>query len=155
MLLGKSSTIVLIRFDTPTKYALKSHAKLLAWLQDKDDYMGKELEVTSSGQARNALAYLDAFVEQSRVKKAKDLGEIEKIGLELEGEKFEKVLLLCCVRISSGVILDFFAEQVSDVKAREIALQEGFRSLEDAAKKKRPILEDHLAREVCQDARVE
>jgi hypothetical protein len=134
-------------------------------LKDKDDYMGKELTVTASGQARNELAYLDAFVAQSGVKKTKDLADIEKLGLELESEKFENVrflFLLFAVAVKKHLAATRGAAtrgaasysrwpvalQVAAVKSREGELQTSFLALEDAAKKKRPILEDHLAREV-------
>lgn len=122
--------------------------------------MGKELTVTASGQARNELAYLDAFVAQSGVKKTKDLADIEKLGLELESEKFENVrflFLLFAVAVKKHLAATRGAAsysrwpvalQVAAVKSREGELQTSFLALEDAAKKKRPILEDHLAREV-------
>eukprot|EP00051_Salpingoeca_urceolata_P017390 m.236470 g.236470 ORF g.236470 m.236470 type:complete len:1366 (+) comp18939_c2_seq7:236-4333(+) len=105
----------------------KSRFKTLCqWVQEHTDSLPDVSKVTSSGDARHALKFLDACHKESAALKAGSVATLCKLGAELESEKFE-----------------FIAE----VKQRETEVGERFEDLDKLMASKQAPFEDALARE--------
>jgi len=100
--------------------------KLGGWTTEKDAYLTKKEAIDSVSGAQLHLRLLDAYDKESAAVQETTFAALLKLGTELQENKYEKS---------------------SEVEATEKNLQTKFSELGELSKKKRPVLEDDLARE--------
>jgi len=106
-------------------------AKMEAYAAQKLEYLAHCHEgIESIGAAQFALKALDTFDKESNAIRASQVDALLKLGAELEQEKYERT---------------------SEVKAREASITAKFDQMAKESGVKRPILDDHLARELFKE----
>ena len=121
------SQIKLVRWDNRHK---EITAKLQAWVADKEAYLNTKEHITSVGAAQYELSRLDAYDAESKQVEGTTFSSLRKLGDDLEGEKFESL---------------------SATRSREHEIADAFVRLGQLSNKKRPVLDDDLAREQFRD----
>lgn len=104
--------------------------KLTLFIREKDAYVRKRVEVSSSAEARKQLKLFAAFVKERTAIHAGSFASLCEMGRKLQQEKFE---------------------HISDVTTRESSIADGFKSLETLGASKEPVLEDDLVRELLKE----
>jgi len=102
-------------------------SKLKNWVKAKEEYLKLREEVDSISGAQLQLRLLDAYDKESSVHETSVQGQLKQIGAELIREKFEH----------SDVVMQ-----------REETIKSDFHNLSELSKAKRPVLNDHLSREL-------
>eukprot|EP00004_Rigifila_ramosa_P009736 TRINITY_DN213_c0_g1_i4.p1 TRINITY_DN213_c0_g1~~TRINITY_DN213_c0_g1_i4.p1 ORF type:complete len:887 (-),score=282.58 TRINITY_DN213_c0_g1_i4:68-2344(-) len=115
--------IKLVKLDSVHK---QRHEAIVAWCGLKKAYLEKKEVVDSVSAAQLQIRLLDAYVTENKAIFDGSVAKLKLQGAELEREKYEKH---------------------GEVAAREKKVDELFAELEALEKKKRPVLEDDLARE--------
>jgi len=107
-------------------------AKLEAYAAQKLEYLAHCHEgIESIGAAQFALKALDAFDKECKAIRTSQVDALLKLGAELESEKYERI---------------------EEVKAREASIIAHFDTeMANESATKRPILDDHLARELFKE----
>eukprot|EP00004_Rigifila_ramosa_P009734 TRINITY_DN213_c0_g1_i1.p1 TRINITY_DN213_c0_g1~~TRINITY_DN213_c0_g1_i1.p1 ORF type:complete len:1246 (-),score=385.52 TRINITY_DN213_c0_g1_i1:64-3723(-) len=115
--------IKLVKLDSVHK---QRHEAIVAWCGLKKAYLEKKEVVDSVSAAQLQIRLLDAYVTENKAIFDGSVATLTAQSAELEREKYEKH---------------------SEVAARDKAVADFFAQLEALEKKKRPVLEDDLARE--------
>ena len=103
-----------------------NYEKLEAWNSEKEAYLRKKETIESVSAAQLHLRLLDGFDKESEALYQTSVAQLKQKGAELASEKYERI---------QGVV------------QRETNVDKWFTVLGELSKKKRPVLEDDLARE--------
>lgn len=116
--------IKLVKWDAQHKQRFE---KLEAWVAEKHAFLAAEPVVASVSDARRELAMLDAYEQENSSVLNAAVAALKALGADLEREVYERT---------------------AEVKGREASVDSSFDELASASAKRRPVLDDHLAREV-------
>eukprot|EP01094_Clydonella_sp_ATCC50884_P000749 TRINITY_DN1056_c0_g1_i1.p1 TRINITY_DN1056_c0_g1~~TRINITY_DN1056_c0_g1_i1.p1 ORF type:complete len:1109 (-),score=578.87 TRINITY_DN1056_c0_g1_i1:133-3255(-) len=115
--------IKLLKLDEQHK---ASHEKLSRWLQAKEEYLRVKEEIDSVGLAQYNLGKHTSYTEERAAVAESAVAAYNRLGAELSAEQYERT---------------------SEVQAREGEVKTRLATLDELSSAKRPVLEDHLARE--------
>jgi hypothetical protein len=127
MMCDTTSQIKLVRWDNRHKDIT---AKLQTWVAEKEAYLNTKEVINSVGAAQYELSRLDGYDQESKQVESSTFASLVQMGNDLAGETFESI---------------------DATRAREQELAEAFVRLGGLSTKKRPVLEDDLAREQFRD----
>jgi hypothetical protein len=114
-------------------------AQLLTWAAEKSEYLEVREVINTVRDALYHLSVHDVYVKEKVAVTSAALASLKALGAEVHSRKYE-------TKYSTYVY-----ELPEDITAREETVGEEWAELDRASAQKRPILEDHLARNRFQD----
>ncbi|KAJ5066874.1 alpha-actinin [Anaeramoeba ignava] len=123
------------------------HKKLIKWFDSKKKYLETMEEINSVPEASKQLDIFNSYVNEYKKYQAKNLVEFKKLGEDTLKQKYQTEFSEYVYDQTKYQGKTFREIRSKDITNRHDDMDNKFKELEEFAKKKKEILDDHLKRE--------
>ncbi|KAJ5073429.1 alpha-actinin-2 [Anaeramoeba ignava] len=121
--------------------------KLVKWFEDQKNYLNIREEINSVGEAQSKLSLFDVYLKEYIFYKENELVEFKKLGKDLLNQKYQTEFSEYVYDETKYQGKTFNGIKSKDITDRHDDMDKKFKDLEELAKQKKEILDDHLKRE--------
>ncbi|KAJ5066873.1 alpha-actinin [Anaeramoeba ignava] len=123
------------------------HEQLAKWFEIKKAYLETMEEINSVPEASKNLDIFNSYIKEYKKYQAKNLVEFKKLGEETLKQKYQTKFSEYIYNQTKYQGKTFGKNQFSDITNRHDDMDNKFKELEEFAKQKKAVLDDHLKRE--------